>query len=169
MDRPRQARRHVVQAGFLLGAGLAAITHVAVLASLLGWHHIWEAAPGGAPRGSDGAMSMLGVTLIVWGLVLLVKARGRLDTPRVPRRLGGAMLVGGGGFLLLEGLLLHHVLGLHRVNPTSATLGWDIFFLIFASALALSGAVILRRVKREVRRLEEGPPPRGQRRHGLPR
>jgi uncharacterized membrane protein len=73
------------------------------------------------------------------GLFLLHRAvrRGRGWSGR---RLFGGMLIGWGGFNLVEGIIDHHVLGLHHVREAAANpLLWDIGFLIFGALLVAGG------------------------------
>lgn len=148
-----------------MGAGYAALGHGIVFRQLLGWHHVVGGSEGRIGPVSDGVVALIALGLVTAGVIMLVNIRGRLATPRVPRRIVGAMLLGGGGFQVIEGLLMHHLFGLHHVNPASATAAWDAAYLLSGIAVAAVGAGILSSVSREVRRLEsDQPPPRSHRR-----
>lgn len=160
-----RGRRLVLEAGLFLGVGFAALLHGIVLRQLLGWHHVFDGATAQLQLFYDGLVALGALALVSFGVILLIQARSRLNTPRVPRRLGGAFLVGAGGYQVLEGLLAHHVLGIHHVNPIEDTLVWDLAFLAIGALLALSGVLILKRVAQEARDLERNlwpgaPPPR---------
>ena len=49
------------------------------------------------------------------------------------------MLVGWGIFNLVEGLVDHHVLGIHHVRAGEHQLAWDLGFLALGGALVLGG------------------------------
>jgi uncharacterized membrane protein len=58
----------------------------------------------------------------------------------VGERLLGGMAIGWGSFNLVEGLIDHHLLGLHHVKEHAANpLAWDIAFLVFGAVLVLVG------------------------------
>lgn len=62
----------------------------------------------------------------------------------------GGLLIGWGGFNLVEGLVDHHLLGVHHVrDDLGAPLGWDLGFLAFGALLVVVGAVLM--VKRPAR------------------
>jgi uncharacterized membrane protein len=53
-------------------------------------------------------------------------------------------LIGWGGFNLVEGLVDHHLLGVHHVrDDLGAPLGWDLGFLVFGALLVVVGAVLM--------------------------
>jgi uncharacterized membrane protein len=59
------------------------------------------------------------------------------------RRLRGWMLVGWGLFNLVEGLVDHHLLGIHHVHGGPHQLWWDLSFLGLG-ALLIAGSLLLR-------------------------
>jgi uncharacterized membrane protein len=62
------------------------------------------------------------------------------------RRLLGGMAIGWGGFNLIEGVVDHHLLGLHHVREDAANvLAWDLGFLGFGAALVVVGSILARR------------------------
>jgi uncharacterized membrane protein len=49
-------------------------------------------------------------------------------------------LIGWGAFNLVEGVIDHHILGIHHVgDDLGAPIGWDIGFLVFGAALVAVG------------------------------
>ena len=80
---------------------------------------------------------------ILVGLGLLysrvVHARGRLWTSRA---LWGWILVGWGLFNLVEGVIDHHILGIHHVRSGPNQLWWDLGFLALGAVLVLASAVL---------------------------
>jgi uncharacterized membrane protein len=75
-------------------------------------------------------------------------------------RLLGGMAIGWGAFNLVEGIVDHHLLGIHHVKENAANvLAWDLGFLAFGAALVVIGTVLARRdagrveAPRDVRRV----------------
>ena len=53
------------------------------------------------------------------------------------------MLIGWGGFNLVEGMIDHQILTLHHVNYDNVVL-WDTIFLVFGALLLLGGVSMVR-------------------------
>ncbi len=70
----------------------------------------------------------------------------------------GGLLAGWGGFNLVESLIDHHVLGLHRVRPGPDEPFYDIGFLIWGAVMLVIGAYLLR--ARPEAAARSGPPVR---------
>ena len=61
------------------------------------------------------------------------------------RALVGTMLVGWGLFNLVEGVVDHHLIGVHNVrDDVSDPLWWNVGFLVFGAVLVAVGAVLAR-------------------------
>jgi uncharacterized membrane protein len=134
--------------GLVLGAGLAALTDGVVFHQLLQWHHMASDLDSAANFPGlrfnvtlDGALHAGALALILAGLALLWSARHRVRTPEVTRRFWGSIIVGFGGFNVIEGVIDHHILGLHHVNETVAPAEWPMwdygFLAVSAGVLAL--------------------------------
>jgi uncharacterized membrane protein len=138
--------------GVLLGIGLGGFVDGIVLHQILQWHHMLTSA--GYPATS---LQNLELNTLVDGLfhasTWVVTLAGVLMLARTARRavrwswgrLLGAMLLGWGGFNLVEGIVDHHVLGLHHVRPGPNEMAWDLGFLAFGAALMIAGAALTRR------------------------
>jgi uncharacterized membrane protein len=64
----------------------------------------------------------------------------------------GAMLVGFGVFNLVEGIVDHHLLGIHHVNETvlpDQWVFWDVGFLIWGALMLIGGWLLWRTGRRE--------------------
>ena len=62
----------------------------------------------------------------------------------------GALLAGWGGFNLVEGLINHHLLGLHHVrDDLGGPLAWDLGFLALGAAQLVAGMLLIRAGGRE--------------------
>jgi uncharacterized membrane protein len=112
----------IVTAGFLLGVGLGGFVDGIVFHQIAQWHNMISSV---TPPHTMDAMSqgmrwdgwfhaaMLLVTLVG---VLALWAEGRAGTsPATLRILVGQMILGWGVFNLIEGVIDHHLLGLHHV------------------------------------------------------
>jgi uncharacterized membrane protein len=139
----------------LLGLGLGGFFDGIVFHQVLQWHHMGTSA--GFPPTSvdnlklntlwDGIFHAATWVMTVAGLALLW-SRARRPHVRWPNGLllGGAVL-GWGLFNTAEGLVDHHLLGLHHVNETAPTAQWwlwDLGFLVWGVAMLVGGWLLLR-------------------------
>ena len=142
-ERPSRA------AGLLYGIGLGGFLDGIVLHQLLQWHHLVSDV-GDYPVTTVGGLEVntladgffhLGTWLCVVGASVVTLAhwqQARL-APSWRFHLGG-VLVGWGAFNLVEGLVDHHLLGIHHVrDDLGGPLSWDLGFLAFGAVLVLAG------------------------------
>lgn len=73
------------------------------------------------------------------GLYQLWQAVRRTDFRPPTSAFVGAILMGWGFFNVVEGLVNHHLLGIHHVRAGENQLGWDLAFLAWGAAMLLSG------------------------------
>jgi uncharacterized membrane protein len=122
-----------------------------VLHQILQWHHMLSDVrghPATTVAGlesntlADGLFHAATWLAVVAGLVLLwrVGRRGRLPG----RALLGLTLAGWGLFNLVEGIVDHHVLGLHHVRPGEQQTLFDLGFLALGFALLAGGGLLAR-------------------------
>jgi uncharacterized membrane protein len=135
----------------LLGIGLGGFFDGIVLHQILQWHHMLSAhTPPDTMTNlelnttADGAFHAATWVLTVAGVFMLAVTTSNGAVVRVPRLVGG-LLAGWGGFNLVEGLVDHHLLGLHHVRPGPDELLYDIGFLIWGAVMLAIGMVLLRR------------------------
>jgi uncharacterized membrane protein len=146
--------RQPVTAGVLLGVGLGGFFDGIVLHQLLQWHHM---VSGWYPPTSlanlqfntlwDGLFHTLTYIVTVAGVILLWRSFLRHDGRWSLRSLFGCLLLGWGGFNLADGIIDHHLLGVHHIRDDltgAAQLAWDIGFLVFGALLVLVGWWLLR-------------------------
>ena len=141
--------------GLLLGIGLGGFVDGIVLHQLLQWHHLLTGTdehPMTTVAGleantlADGFFHVATWICVAAGSWLLYRAwqAGRIAPPWSTHV--GLMLAGWGAFNLVEGLVDHHLLGLHHVrDDLGAPLGWDLAFLAFGALLVLAGGALIRR------------------------
>lgn len=147
----------------ILGVGLGGFVDGILLHQLLQWHHMLTGTGSdngnlGVPTYSPDTVSGLRMNTVwdgvfhtfTWlavltGLGLLyarvTSARGRMWRSRV---LWGWMLVGWGLFNLVEGVVDHHVLGIHHVRSGQYQLWWDLGFLAVGGILIGVGWLLRR-------------------------
>ncbi len=73
------------------------------------------------------------------GVMLLFNAAKRRDVRWSRRTLYGAMLAGWGLFNVVEGIVNHHLLGLHHVVERLGPSVWDWVFLAVSAAMMIGG------------------------------
>jgi uncharacterized membrane protein len=123
----------------LMGLGFGGFVDGIVLHQILQWHHMLTATgdhPADTVAGletntlADGLFHMGTWVLVFVGTLLTVRAwqAGRLAPPW--RTHAGLLLAGWGLFNLVEGVVDHHLLGLHNVRDDVAEpLWWNLGFL----------------------------------------
>jgi uncharacterized membrane protein len=138
----------------LMGLGFGGFVDGIVLHQILQWHHMLTATgdhPADTVAGletntlADGLFHMGTWVLVFVGTLLTVRAwqAGRL-APRW-RTHAGLLLAGWGLFNLVEGVVDHHLLGLHNVRDDVAEpLWWNVGFLSLGAVLVLAGAALVR-------------------------
>jgi uncharacterized membrane protein len=147
-------RRRLIAAGVLLGLGLGGFFDGIVLHQILQWHHMVSHVddyPTTTVAGleantlGDGLFHAATWVFTVVGLALLLGALRRPDTVWSTRYLLGLVLIGWGGFNLVEGTVDHHLLGLHHVRESAANrLAWDLGFLAWGGAMVAGGWLLTR-------------------------
>lgn len=151
-DTPSKDFHRRVGAGLALGFGLGGFFDGILLHQILQWHHLLSGIEG-ANRDirllilGDGLFHLLMYIIAGVGLWLLWRAR------RAPRNAGGdgrliaSALFGFGVWHMLDGVVSHWVIGLHRIRMDVADpLMWDlVWFALFGVVPALIGIALYRR------------------------
>jgi uncharacterized membrane protein len=143
----------------LLGIGLGGFLDGIVLHQILQWHHLLTSTgdhPDSTVAGleentlADGLFHLSTWLAVAVGLWLLFRQWRAAGSPPAWRPLIGLMLAGWGGFNLVEGIVNHHILGIHNVKGTEVS-GWDFGFLAFGIVLVVTGLTIARRYNSPLR------------------
>ena len=137
-------RTPLIVAGIVLGIGLGGFLDGIVLHQILQWHHMLSSV---LPLTSvsnidvnmiwDGLFHAFDWVMTVAGIVLLWRAGQHNDIPWSSNIFFGSLISGAGWFNLVEGVIDHHILGIHHVKPGPNQLVWDLGFL--ASGVLLIG------------------------------
>ncbi|WP_254767224.1 DUF2243 domain-containing protein [Salinilacihabitans rarus] len=149
----RERARPLVRAGVVLGIGLGGFVDGIVLHQILQWHHMLSAWTDPTVLGdlrlnvlADGLFHAATYLFTVAGVVLLWRAWRRPDVPPSGRILLGSTVAGWGVFNLVEGVVNHHLLGVHHVWPAGpgSVFLWDVGFLLSGVAFLLGGYAVVR-------------------------
>jgi uncharacterized membrane protein len=144
-----------------MGIGLGGFFDGILLHQVLQWHHLLTAegcCPAGTVAGiedntlADGFFHAATWAAVLGGTIAAIRAwqRGKLAPPW--RAHFGGLMVGWGAFNLVEGLIDHHLLGIHHVrDDLGAPLGWDIAFLVFGALLVAFGGMLVRSARHGAR------------------
>ena len=148
--------------GLLIGLGLGGFVDGIVLHQVLQWHHMLSASATdnvGVPTHPvttvaglevntvwDGFFHVGAWVAVVSGIVLLSRRVGRreVDRPAV-RAMWGWVVAGWGVFNLVEGVVDHHLLGIHHVRAGEHQLAYDLGFLAVGAVLLVAGVLLARR------------------------
>jgi uncharacterized membrane protein len=147
-------RHFPASAGFLFGLGLGGFFDGIVLHQLLQWHHMlssWYPITNlenlELNTFWDGIFHSATYLFVVGALFILWRTAKRTHLYWSTKLLAGTMLMGFGTFNIVEGLINHHLLGLHHVNETVAPaqwIYWDLGFLIWGAAMLGGGLWLYR-------------------------
>ncbi|MGK6322175.1 DUF2243 domain-containing protein [Sphingomonas sp. DT-51] len=141
---PSPPTRAALALGFALGGFFDGI----LLHQILQWHHLLSRVSAVTSLRAqllwDGYFHALMYAIAIAALAALWRARERLDGGA---RLGGALLLGFGTWHVIDAMLSHWLLGIHRVRlDVPDPLRWDLLWLAaFGLAPMLAGYALRRR------------------------
>jgi len=138
--------------GTLIGIGLGGFIDGIVLHQILQWHHMISHQTSvdtvvGLEQNTfwDGLFHAAAWVAVAAGIALLWHRCRDDSRPLASRTLWGWALFGWGLFNVLEGVVNHHILGVHHVrDDLGAPLGWDLGFLALGLLLMLGGYALQR-------------------------
>lgn len=141
--------------GFLFGLGLGGFVDGIVFHQVLQWHHMLTGDSGGEPSDTvagleantlaDGLFHLATWVLVVVAMALTVTVWRRGDLAPPWRTHVGLLLAGWGVFNVVEGLVDHHLLGIHHVrDDLGAPVGWDLAFIAVGLLLVAAGLALNR-------------------------
>jgi len=139
--------------GIMLGMGLGGFLDGIVLHQIAQWHNMASAIVPPTTLEAmrrnmawDGWFHIATLLLTICGVYLALRdARNRVPIPSV-RRFTGQLILGWGSFNFVEGLIDHHLLGIHHVRDMPVHVpAYDWLFLVVGGvALILVGSFLSR-------------------------
>lgn len=155
-------RGPLLTASILLGVGLGGFVDGIVLHQILQWHHLVSVpyAPETVPNLQintfwDGLFHAATWVATAVGLALLWRASRTPGVLWSTRAFVGSLAMGWGLFNLVEGIVDHHLLGIHHVREDVANiLVWDLGFLAFGAILVAIGWAMIQSARSDVPELE---------------
>lgn len=148
MENQQNQRGTLITAGILIGMGAAGFFDGIVFHQILQWHHLLTSVqPANMETNTlwDGLFHAGVYLLTAAGIVFLWRAGTNRDVSWSLQTFIGSLLVGAGSFNLIEGIINHHILGIHHVKAGPNQLTYDLAFLIAGAILAAVGWILLRR------------------------
>jgi uncharacterized membrane protein len=83
------------------------------------------------------------------GLALHWRPSKTADVLWSTRTFVGSLAIGWGLFNLIEGIVDHHLLGIHHVRSGPDQVAWDLAFLAFGAVLVVGGWMLTRPTPRQ--------------------
>ncbi|MUK90205.1 DUF2243 domain-containing protein [Ornithinibacillus sp. L9] len=133
---------------FVLGFGFMGAMDGIIFHQLLQWHSVVMNTTREGQILSDGIFHFaVTIAIVVGGIMLWIAGKPTI-LPRGIRLLVGGFLLGSGIFNLVEGIVNHHLLQIHRVKPGDANaIVYDLSFLALGLILAIVGYIVYRNAK----------------------
>ena len=146
-------------AGILFGLGLGGFFDGIVLHQLLQWHHMLSSwYPVNTIENLelntfwDGIFHSSTYLFVVAGLFVLWRSAQRRHLYWSSKLLAGTMLMGFGAFNVIEGIVNHHLLGIHHVNEVvdpAHRIYWDVGFVLWGAVMLVVGYALWKRGQHE--------------------
>ena len=149
-------KRKSVVSAILIGIGLAGLVDIIIFHQILQWHHttshklipntmeslqmniVW-----------DGVFLAFSLIIMTIGVSLLWYASGSKNhTSLISNKWSflGLILIGFGGFNIIEGIINHHILEMHHVIDVAQPLVFDLAFLVVGGlAFLITGGIFIRK------------------------
>jgi len=138
--------------GIVLGIGLGAFADGISLHQVAQWHNMGSAVLPPTTMEAmrrnmlwDGMFHAAAWALTVAGVIMLWHGARQAHAPATAAALIGELLAGWGAFNLIEGVIDHHILGLHHVRdlPVHVPM-YDWGFLALSALMAAAGWLLMR-------------------------
>jgi uncharacterized membrane protein len=144
-------RGPLIAAGTLMGNGMGGFVDGILFHQILQIHNMLSAKlppdtliNAKANMVWDGLFHTFTWVVTALALVLLWNAGKRRDVPWSGRTFSGSMIVGWGLFNLVEGIIDHHILGIHHVVELHGLSIYDYLFLASGVLFILIGCSLIR-------------------------
>ncbi len=142
---------HLTWSGYAIGIGLGGFFDGILLHQVLQWHHLLSGLEQARQDIrililTDGLFHVLMYLVTFVGLWLLWRARGELSASGADRLLAGNALIGFGAWHIIDGILSHWVLGIHRIRmDVDDPLVWDLLWFVLFGLVPVALGWLLRR------------------------
>lgn len=141
----KKENKNLFIAGLILGLGLLGAIDGIVFHQLLQWHHMVLSDNIQLEIFTDGLFTALFSAKLLWGGVKIFQDARKNQLGSSWRIFLGGIFIGGGAFNLVEGIVDHHILQVHRVKPLAENpLMYDLAFLAIGALLVVIGFMIKR-------------------------
>jgi LPXTG-motif cell wall-anchored protein len=151
----RRTARPAVAGALTLGIGLGGFFDGIVFHQILqvhnmlsGWLPVTDLVSAKANMVWDGLFHAAVWLITLLGVGMVWRAAQREDVDFAVRHLVGGLLIGWGLFNLVEGVIDHHLLGVHHVMERLGPSAWDYAFLAWGAAMLAAGWLFTRRRRR---------------------
>lgn len=141
----KRENKNLFIAGLILGLGLLGAIDGIVFHQLLQWHHMVLSDNIQLEIVTDGLFTALFSATLIWGGVKIFQDARKNELGTSWRIFLGGIYIGGGAFNIVEGIVDHHILQVHRVKPMAENpLMYDLAFLAMGALLMVIGFMIKR-------------------------
>lgn len=137
-------------AGYLLGFALGGFFDGILLHQILQWHHLLLAIESGPLQDmrtqilADGLFHLLMYAIALGGIFSLWRTRQTSEL--TGKRLFADALIGFGLWHIIDAVLSHWLLGIHRIKMVSPNpLAWDVLWVVVFGVLPFVVGIVLRR------------------------
>ncbi|MGN1400579.1 MAG: DUF2243 domain-containing protein [Bacillus sp. (in: firmicutes)] len=150
-------KKALVVGSFIFGFGFMGAMDGIIYHQLLQWHSVIMETSRPGQILSDGIFHMAVTVALVAGGIILWLAGNPREHGRGVRKMIGWFLIGAGLFNLIEGIINHHILKIHRVKPSDPNaLLFDIGFLVLGAVITVIGILVQRsRERQSVRKMSD--------------
>ncbi|WP_100400042.1 DUF2243 domain-containing protein [Bacillus sp. FJAT-44742] len=147
-----EVRKKYLNVGsFLLGFGFLGALDGIIFHQLLQWHSVVLSPDRTIEIISDGIFHFAVTITMIAGALILWLGGKPTDLSKGIRYVISGLLIGGGTFNLIEGIINHHILQIHRVRPDAENpLLYDLAFLASGAVLLIAGLLIRKTVPKLV-------------------
>lgn len=137
---------------FLLGIGLTGMLDGIIFHQILQWHSTYMFTNRFYQIVSDGLFHLFVTAIIVWGAIVLWRSHPNDQMHRNPFFMSG-ILLGGGSFNFVEGIINHHILRIHHVKPGENQLFYDLGYDFVALLMIIIGWILYMRSRKATQRV----------------
>lgn len=144
----KKENKNLFIAGIILGLGFVGAIDGILFHQLLQWHHMILSPNIKLEIFTDGLFTALFSAKLIWGGMKIFQDARKNELGISWKIFAGGIFIGGGAFNLVEGIVDHHILQVHRVRPLAENpLIYDLAFLAIGLLLVIIGLMIKRMEK----------------------